>query len=107
MNLYEKHKALIERAQQAISERIFYAAYPEHPKAYGDDAPKAGEEEYKNFLNTNFIGLLQDDAKEFAGEEVSPFTMNALGIKYPVYDSAEVIEKSKVAFKSWKKIAPQ
>ena len=78
MNLFEKHKALIERALQAINERTFYAAYPEHPKAYGEEAPKAGEEEYKNCLNNNFTGLLQGDAKEFAGEEVSPYTMTAL-----------------------------
>ncbi len=107
MNLFEKHKALIERAQQAINERTFYSAYPEHPKAYGEEAPKAGEEEYKNCLNNNFNGLLQGDAKEFRGEEVSPFTMSALGIKYPIHDSAQLIEKSKTAFKSWKKNSPQ
>ena len=107
MSLYEKHKAILDRALQAIHERTFYAAYAEHPKAYGEEAPKAGEEEYKNLLNNNFNTLLQGDAKEFAGEEISPYTMTALGVKYPIQDSKEVIEKSKAAFKSWKKISVQ
>ena len=107
MSLYEKHKPLLDRALQAIHERTFYAAYAEHPKAYGEEAPKQGEDEYKNLLNNDFTSLVQGDATEFAGEENSPYTLSNLGVKYPIFNTSDVIEKSKTALKSWKKISPQ
>ena len=85
MSLIEKHRSLLDRAIKAIHERIFYAAYPEHPKAYGEDAPKAGEERFRNYLNKNFEGLKQGTPDTWAGEEVSPYTQQPLGTKYPLY----------------------
>ncbi len=105
MKIYEKHKELLERALKAIHERTFYAAYPEHPKAYGEEAPKQGEEEYKNLLNNNFSLLLQGNTNDWGGEEVSPYTMNSLGVKYPLFNVNDVIKKSKSAQKIWRKIS--
>ena len=105
MKIYEKHKELLDRALKAIHERTFYAAYPEHPKAYGEEAPKQGEEEYKNLLNNNFSLLLQGNTNDWGGEEVSPYTMNSLGVKYPLFNVNDVIKKSKSAQKIWRKIS--
>lgn len=107
MTLFEKHKPLLDAAIKAIHERKFYAAYPEHPKAYGEESPKAGEERFKNLLNKNFDSLKQSKPSVFEGEEVSPYTLQPLGIKYPVYPAEEVIAKSKNAFKSWSKTTPE
>src|SRR6185436_15639000 len=102
MSLFEKHKELIERAIKANHERGYYAAYPEIPKAYPEDALAKGQEQYKNFLNKNF-SLLQSDAGKWEGEEVSPYTQENLGVKYPVYGVDDLIEKAKTAAASWRK----
>ena len=42
MALSAANKEIVDKAIKAIHERVFYAQYPEHPKAYGEDAPKLG-----------------------------------------------------------------
>ena len=37
MSYFEKHKDLIERSVKGLAERTYFAPYPEHPKAYGED----------------------------------------------------------------------
>ena len=103
MALTETYKSILDNAVKAIHARTFYAAYPEHPKAYGEEAPKKGLEEFQNLLNKNFDGLLQDKPSAFAGEEVSPYTMEPLNIKYPQFATADLIANAEKAFQTWKK----
>ena len=105
--LFEKHKPIIEQAIKAIHERTFWAAYPEHPKAYGETAPPEGEAEFKNYLNKNFENLLQTGAASFDGEELSPYTQENLGVKYPLFSVNDLIAKSEAAMMSWKKISAE
>src|SRR5438105_9302609 len=104
MSLFEKHKELIERAVKANHDRSYYAAYPEMPKAYPEDALAKGQEQYKSFLNSNFPLLLQSDSGKWEGEEVSPYTQEALGVKYPIYTVDDLVGKAKQASSSWRKI---
>lgn len=107
MSIFEKHKELIDRAIKANHERSYYAAFPELPKAYPEDALVKGQEQYKNYLNKNFPLLLQDAPGKWEGEEISPYTQESLGVKYPVYGVDDLIGKAKSAVSSWKKISPQ
>src|SRR6188474_3467341 len=107
MSLFEKHKELIERAIKANHERAYYAAFPELPKAYAEDAMAKGQEQYKSYLNKNFPLLLQNAADKWEGEEISPYTQEALGVKYPVYNVEDLIGKAKSGAASWKKISAQ
>lgn len=107
MSLFEKYKPLLDRAVQAVHERTFYAAYPEHPKAYGEDAPGKGEELYKDFLNNRFNLLHQENETGWAGEEISPYTQLPLGVQYPLFPVTELIQHAKKAGISWKKIPAQ
>src|ERR1700722_6572466 len=79
-------KEIINNAIKAIHERTFYAQYPEHPKAYGEDAPGKGQAAYNNQLGKPFNGLLQQNPVAWEGEEVSPYTLSPLGITYPVFE---------------------
>src|SRR5258706_14068867 len=99
MSLFEKHKELVDRAVKAIHERTFYAAYPEIPKAYGEDAVQKGNEAYNSYLNKNFPLLLQKDSGHWEGEEISPYTQEHLGGKNPIYHVEELIEAGNTAFK--------
>ncbi|MDQ3072651.1 MAG: hypothetical protein M3Q97_05255, partial [Bacteroidota bacterium] len=37
MSLFEKHQDSLIKAIKANRQRAFYAAYPEHPKVYGEE----------------------------------------------------------------------
>lgn len=105
MSLFEKHRAILERAAQANRERVFFAQYPENPKAYAEDANAAGLLKFQNSMNTDFSELEQAQPLRFEGEEVSPYLQTGLGIRYPVFADKIVVERAKTAFQSWRKLS--
>src|SRR6185295_19489279 len=105
MALTETYKQIIDSAVSAIHKRTFYAAYPEHPKAYGEEAPKKGQDEFNAMVGKNFDGLLQERPAGYTGEESSPYTMEPLNIKYPVFSIDDLISRAGKAFESWKKVS--
>lgn len=105
MALSAANKEIIEKAIKAIHERVFYAQYPEHPKAYGEEAPNKGLEAYNNQVGKPFTGLLQQNPTGWSGEEVSPYTNKPLGITYPVFDVDNLIVRAGRAFGEWKKVS--
>ena len=107
MSLFEKHQGAIERAIQANRERVFYAHYPENPKAYGEEAPAAGLHAFQVSMNTDFSELLQQQPIRFEGEEVSPYLQTGLGIRYPVFADKTVVVRAKEAMKQWRKVDVQ
>ncbi len=106
MTLFEKHKATIDRAIQAIHERTYYAAFPEHPKAYGDAAPAEGAATYHAYEGKRFELPSQGSPAEWKGEEISPYTRQALNIAYPIYTTEELIINARHAFDVWKNTTP-
>lgn len=105
MALSASYKEIIDNAVKAIHERIFFAQYPEHPKAYGEDAPTIGLEAYKNQLGKPFSELLQTNAASWIGEEVSPYSLESLGITYPAFEVDTLIVRSGRAFAAWKNVS--
>jgi len=105
--LYTKHKTLIDNAIKAVHERKFYAQYPEHPKPYGEDAPKTGLDNFQKMLNNPFNELLQKDTDGFVGEEQSPYTQEKLGITYPSISVSELTSRAQKAADKWKNSIPE
>lgn len=105
MSLSAAYKEIVDKAVNAIHERTFYAQYPEHPKAYGEDAPAKGEAAYNAQLGNQFKGLLQQNPSAWVGEETSPYTMKPLGITYPVFEVETLIVRAGRAFDTWKKVS--
>jgi hypothetical protein len=99
--LIAKHQNIIDNAVKANHERTFHAQYPEHPKAYGEEAPLQGEAAYKNQLNQPFSRLKQKVTDGWAGEEVSPYTREPLGITYPVVTVDELVKAGQRAGLRW------
>jgi len=97
-----KHQNTIENAVKANHERAFYSQYPEHPKAYGENAAEQGETRYKALLQQPFKQLLQTGETSWAGEEVSPYTQEALGITYPVFTPDELVHRAIAAAPQWR-----
>ena len=101
MSFFEKNKSIIERAIQANKERVFFAQYPEHPKAYGPDAGPTGEAAFKKQLGNKFEELLQSDKGNWGGEENSPFTRDDLGVTYPILDTESLVSQARASKREW------
>src|SRR3954468_3383060 len=97
-----KHQNTIDNAVKANHERAFYSQYPEHPKAYGENAIEQGSERYQQLLKKPYKQLLQTGELSWAGEEVSPYTLEPLGITYPVFGADDLVEKAAAAAPQWR-----
>jgi phenylacetic acid degradation protein paaN len=107
MSLYKKHDTMINKAITALHERTFFAAFPEHPAPaiYGETADADGQAKFKAALGKKFEELKQSDAEGWAGQEESPYLQEPLKISYPTFSAITLIEKSKKAFGSWRKVS--
>lgn len=107
MNLYNKHKDTLNKAIDALHSRTFFAAFPEHPAPaiYGETADADGQAKFKAQLGKKFEELKQSNAEGWAGQEESPYLQDALKISYPTYSALTLIEKSKAAFHTWRKVS--
>jgi phenylacetic acid degradation protein paaN len=103
MSLYNKHKALLNKAIEAISDRNFYSPYPEHPKAYDAELNEAGRNTFSSRMNHNFEEL-GSAADSWVGDEVSPFMQTGIGMKYPQISTEALIENAQAA-RIWKNIS--
>ncbi|MGX9935809.1 phenylacetic acid degradation protein PaaN [Advenella kashmirensis] len=107
INFFDCHRAMLDRARQAIAERGYWSPFCETPSAsaYGETAAANGKAAFEAHLNRVFeldqagtIGLL--------GNEISPYGP-ALGIRYPKVDIDQLIRGMNTAGLKWKKAGPQ
>ena len=54
MDFYETHKGTLDKALATIASRDYWSPYPESPRAYGEDAPAAGEAAFQERLGKTF-----------------------------------------------------
>ncbi|MES2388363.1 MAG: phenylacetic acid degradation protein PaaN [Bacteroidota bacterium] len=106
---YQTHSPVLEAAVKAVHERSFYSAYPENPspKTYGETADADGKAAFEAMLGKPFAELKQYKPEYWAGEEVSPYTQEALGITYPVFDTDFLLERAKADASAWASLSPE
>jgi phenylacetic acid degradation protein paaN len=106
MSLYKKHDTMLNKAIQALHERTFFAAFPEHPapSVYGETADADGQAKFKASLGKKFDELKQINPDGWAGEEESPYLQEPLKISYPLFSVQMLISRSKQAFNQWRKV---
>jgi phenylacetic acid degradation protein paaN len=104
---FERHRATLERAVQAISERTYWSAYPESasPKVYGEGAAEAGKAAFEALLGRHFP-LTQPATVGQVGAEKSPFGI-ALGVTYPEPDVDGLLAAAGRAQDQWRKAGPE
>ncbi|MBX9724857.1 MAG: aldehyde dehydrogenase family protein, partial [Candidatus Obscuribacterales bacterium] len=110
LSLFEKHRATIERAIEAVHKREFYAAYPEmpSPQVYGETAEADQKKLFESQLDSKFERLEQSHDQWLNSDEQSPYTQKKLGISYPVFaDLNKYIAASQAAAADWKKTDAQ
>lgn len=106
MELYQKHEGLLKKAIDALHNRTFFAAFPEHPApaVYGETADADGQTKFKERLGKRFEELLQENPRAWVGQEESPYLQEPLKIQYPAFDAGELVERAKKAFTTWRKV---
>ncbi|MEP6944002.1 MAG: phenylacetic acid degradation protein PaaN, partial [Betaproteobacteria bacterium] len=105
--MFERHKALLDRAVQAIADRGYWSSFPESPspKVYGEGAADAGKAAFDALLNKPFP-LTQAGTAGQIGREMSPYG-TALGITYPKVDMDVLLAAVAKAQEGWRKAGPE
>ena len=98
-SLYAKHKDTLKRAREVIGSREYWSPYPESPRAYGDQAPTAGEEAFESRLGKRFA-LDQAAESWSAGDETSAYGRD-LGVTYPVASVDKLLDNAVAAGDKW------
>lgn len=101
--LFEAHRALFERAQQACRDRACWSPFPEMPGKYpnAEAAQAEGRSAFTAHLLAGRFELDQPGGVGELGEEVSPYTQEPLGIRYPQADVNTLFDAAEVAMPGW------
>ena len=104
---FEKHRATLDRAVDAIADRGYWTPFPESPspKNYGEGAADAGKAAFHRLANQRFP-LTQSATIGQVGAERSPYGI-ALGITYPKPDIDGLMSAVETAEAGWRKAGPE
>src|SRR5437868_5823439 len=105
--LFDRHRALLERALTAIGERGYWTAFPESasPKVYGEGSAEAGKAAFDALRDKPFP-LDQAGTIGSVGRERSPYGF-ALGITYPKVDVDVLTAAIGQAQTEWRRAGPE
>lgn len=105
---FEKHQDLLNKATDACAKRYAWSGWPESPstKIHGEEKPAAGKTRFEALLGGDFP-LEQPGENGRVGEEVSPFTGEALGIRYPRVDAEVLYRAINEARPAWAAATPR
>lgn len=99
-----RHQETLSQALDAIASRRYWSAYPEHPKAYGEAAPAAGQAAFEARLGKPFP--IDQPADGFLEPvESSPYGIG-LGVSYPASAAASLIAAATEAMRTWGRATP-
>ena len=104
---FERHRATLDRAVEAIADRGYWTPYPESPspKNYGEGAAEAGKAAFDKLANQRFP-LSQPATVGQIGRERSPYGIR-LGITYPKPDVDGLMAAVEIAQAGWRKARPE
>jgi phenylacetic acid degradation protein paaN len=106
---FERHEVKLRRAWQACKERHFWSPFPEMPSRYpdADSARAAGLAAFEAHLGQAFE-IDQPGRVGWLGAEVSPYTGQALGVRYPQCTLDALFDAGEKAIDAgWRDAAPE
>lgn len=105
--LFEKHKAQLDQAVQALATRGYWSAYNEmpSPRVYGETASETGKQAFEGHLGKTFE-LNQPGQTGLHGGERSPFGI-ALNVSYPVCDPEALIDAALSTMPAWGQVGAE
>src|ERR1700761_4195878 len=98
--LLDRHRETLDAACAAIGTRAYWSAYPEMPKAYGEEAPRAGQAAFEGHLGQRFA-LDQPADGSWGGEEGPPYGTE-LGVTYPHAEAEALIQAAAGVLPAWR-----
>jgi phenylacetic acid degradation protein paaN len=108
LDLYAKHETSLRAAAAACRERGYFTLFPETPDRHrgGSSAAEAGNLEFRAQLGRSFTLDQPGTVGRIAGE-VSPYTLEPLGIDYPRADIDTLFDAARAAMSTWAAASPQ
>lgn len=105
---YERHAGSLAAARRACLERSCFSLFAETPDGHpgGADAQRTGIVAMRAQLGRSFE-LAQPGTLDRIGEEVSPYTGEALGVDYPRADPDVLFASARAAMTDWADASPQ
>lgn len=102
LDFHAKHAASLRAARQACLTRSYFTLFPETPDRHrgGTAAADAGGAAFRAQLGRAFE-LEQPGTVGRLGGEVSPYTLEPLGIDYPRADPDRLFDAAQAAMKRW------
>ena len=102
--LFDKHRATLDGALNAIATRGFWTPYPElpSPKVYGETANDAGKAALHARFGRHFE-LNQPGTTGWTAADRSPYGVK-LDVQYPVCDADALIAAAEAAMTAWRKL---
>jgi phenylacetic acid degradation protein paaN len=106
--LFDKHESALRSAAQACRVRGYFTLFPETPDRHrgGAAAKDAGVAAFRAQLGRPF-DLEQPGTIGRGGGEVSPYTLEPLGIDYPLADVDVLFAAARDAMPAWAGATPQ
>ncbi|RLQ22540.1 phenylacetic acid degradation protein PaaN [Seongchinamella sediminis] len=103
-----KHRPLLDKALDACAKRYSWSGWPESPstRIHGEDKPAAGRAGFEAMLDKRFA-LSQPGVNAWVGEEVSPYTGQALGVRYEQLDPAALFPAIAAGRPAWSAASPE
>lgn len=101
--LFEKHRATLDAALDALKVRTYYSPYPENPRAYAEDADAKAKAWISAVMNNNYELLDTTGASGWVGEEVSPFLQTGIGVQYPAFSPETLLKNASLGQTEWVK----
>ncbi len=105
---FDRHEAALRAAGRACRERSYFTLFPETPDRHrgGIAAAEAGVAAHRARLGRPFE-LDQPGTIGRIGGEISPYTLEPLGIDYPLADPDVLFESARKSMGPWAAAAPQ
>jgi phenylacetic acid degradation protein paaN len=103
-DLIERHRAALDEALAAVTNRAYLSRYPESPspRVHGEGAAEAGERAFEAHLGRPFEALADQPATDGeVGEEVSPYGP-VLAVRYPHQDVDRLLAAAAAAVPAWR-----
>ena len=104
----ERHGARLQRARQACRSREAWSAFADQAAAYPEFAVarSRGEAAFQARRGHRFV-MSQPQARDWVGEEVSPYTQQPLAAQYPRSDLDELFIAATAAMPAWSRAAAE
>ena len=102
--LFDKHRATLDGALNAIATRGYWTPYPEmpSPKVYGDNAQEAGKAAVQALAGGRFA-LDQPGQTGWVASDRSPYGVK-LDVQYSVCDPERLLAAAEAAMPAWRRL---